>query len=82
MTDAIWFVSESCMTLGMVGTVIGFMYMLTGNFAEIDPTNVDVMKRTIGDMAQGMGTALLTTLSGLITSLSLKIQIINAEAQH
>lgn len=82
ITESIWFAAESCMTMGMIGTVIGFIYMLTNNFADIDPNNIEVMKRVISDMAQGMGTALLTTLCGLITSLFLKIQIINAEADH
>lgn len=82
ITEAIWFVAESCMTLGMIGTVIGFIYMLTNNFVEIDPSNIDIMKQVISNMAKGMGTALLTTLCGLISSLFLKIQIINAEAKN
>lgn len=74
-----WFSAESCMTLGMIGTVIGFIYMLSNNFADIDPQNITIMKKVIGDMAQGMGTALLTTLVGLISSLCVKVQIIVAE---
>lgn len=82
ITDAFWFAAESCMTIGMVGTVIGFIYMLTNNFSEIDPANIEIMRNVISDMAQGMGTALLTTLAGLISSLFLKTQIIHAEADH
>lgn len=74
-----WFVSDSCMTVGMIGTVVGFMLMLGSSFANIDPSNTVQTKQVISDMASGMGTALLTTLVGLIASLFLKIQLIVAE---
>jgi len=77
-----WFLGESCMTVGMVGTVIGFMLMLGSSFAEIDPSNIDSMKRVITDMAAGMSTALLTTLCGLIASLFVKIQVIMQEQEY
>jgi len=70
------------MTVGMVGTVIGFMLMLGSSFAEIDPSNVDSMKRVITDMAAGMSTALLTTLCGLIGSLFVKVQVIIQEQEY
>ena len=77
-----WFLGESCMTVGMVGTVIGFMLMLGSSFTEIDPNNVDSMKRVIVDMAGGMSTALLTTLCGLVASLFVKVQIILEEQEY
>ena len=49
-----WFIGESCMTVGMIGTVVGFMLMLGSSFTEIDPNNVESMKRVIIDMAAGM----------------------------
>jgi len=77
-----WFIGEACMTVGMVGTVIGFMLMLGSSFAEIDPSNVESMKRVITDMASGMSTALLTTLCGLIASLFVKVQVIIQEQEY
>jgi len=77
-----WFVGESCMTVGMVGTVIGFMLMLGSSFAEIDPSNIDSMKRVITDMAAGMSTALLTTLAGLVASLFVKVQVIMQDQEY
>lgn len=74
-----WFISDACMTLGMIGTVIGFMLMLGSSFENIDPANTAQTKQVISYMAQGMSTALLTTLIGLIASLFLKIQLIVAE---
>ena len=78
--DYTWFIAESAMTIGMIGTVIGFMLMLGSSFANIDPGNIDSMRRVIADMAVGMSTALLTTLTGLVVSLSLKVQIIVSES--
>ena len=80
--DLPFFMAESCMTIGMVGTVIGFMLMLGSSFANIDPSNVDSMKQVITDMASGMSTALLTTLCGLVASLFVKVQIVMQEEEH
>lgn len=74
-----WFFSEACMTIGMVGTVIGFIIMLSGAFESLDPSNVELMKQVIGEMAVGLSVALITTLNGLIASLFLKLQIILVE---
>ena len=77
--DTSWFIAESCMTVGMIGTVIGFMLMLGSSFVNIDPSNIESMKQVITEMAAGMSTALLTTLTGLVASLFLKIQIVVQE---
>jgi hypothetical protein len=77
--EALWFSAESCMTLGMIGTVVGFILMLSTSLAELDPSNTELMKQAISNMSAGMSTALLTTLVGLIASLFLKIQLINEE---
>lgn len=75
-TEYSWFIADSFLTIGMIGTVIGFVYMLSTTFTSLDPTDVNSMKAAISTMAAGMGTALLTTLAGLISSLTLKVQLI------
>ena len=77
--EAFWFIAESCMTLGMIGTVMGFILMLGESLTSIDPGNIDSMKAAISSMAAGMSTALLTTLAGLIASLFLRAQLINQD---
>ena len=74
-----WFMSESMLALGMIGTVAGFILMLGGSFAEIDTSNQDTLKQALSDMALGMSTALYTTLVGLICSQILKVQLVNIE---
>jgi hypothetical protein len=78
--EMFWFTAESCMTLGMIGTVLGFIMMLGDSLQNIDPGNIESMKIAISSMAQGMSTALLTTLAGLIASLFLRIQLINEDS--
>ena len=80
--DVGWFVAESCLALGMVGTVTGFLYMLGTAFENIDITNATTLQDALASMARGMSTALYTTLTGLIASLIIKIQLVNYEVNE
>jgi len=77
-----WFVAEACLALGMIGTVTGFLLMLSGAFADIDLSNTSTIQSSLTKMALGMSTALYTTLIGLICSLALKIQLVNVENEN
>ena len=77
--DVGWFVSESCLALGMVGTVTGFLIMLGTAFENVDVSNAITLQNALSDMAVGMSTALWTTLVGLICSLIIKVQLVNLE---
>ena len=77
--DVGWFVSESCLALGMVGTVTGFLIMLGTAFENVDVTNAATLQQALADMATGMSTALWTTLVGLVSSLIIKVQLVNLE---
>ena len=80
--DVGWFVAESCLALGMVGTVTGFLYMLGTAFENIDVSNSQTLQDALASMARGMSTALYTTLTGLIASLIIKIQLVNYEVSE
>jgi len=71
-----WFIAESMMALGMIGTVTGFILMLGSSFESIDVSNTDSLKDTLTAMAIGMSTALYTTVTGLICSLWLKTTLV------
>ena len=77
--DVGWFIAESCLALGMVGTVTGFLYMLGTAFENIDITDATTLQDALASMAKGMSTALYTTLTGLIASLVIKVQLVNYE---
>lgn len=71
-----WFVSDAALTLGMLGTIIGFMIMLYGTFGNLDVVSQDTIKQILGSMTSGLYTALNTTLVGLIASVAIKTQLI------
>jgi|TARA_B100001094_G_C18135443_1_gene774791 hypothetical protein len=77
--DLLWFCSDVVMSIGMVGTLIGFLIVLTTTFTNIDTTSAQAMKEVIGTLASGMGIALMTSLIGLISSIILKFQLVMLE---
>jgi flagellar motor component MotA len=74
-----WFIGEACLAIGLVGTVTGFIIMLGTTFIGLDVSNTSSMQDALVKMSIGMSTALYTTLIGLLSSLSIKVQIINFE---
>jgi len=72
-----WFVSDMLLTLGMIGTVAGFIYMLSTSFADLSFENTSSMQGVLAKMGKGMSTALYTTAAGLVCSLLLKLQLYN-----
>jgi hypothetical protein len=77
--EAGWFASDLCLTIGMIGTVIGFIMMLTG-FGAVDANDASSIQNLMTSMSSGMATALYTTLAGLICSSLLKIQYFNIDS--
>ena len=69
-----WFASDVLLTMGLIGTVAGFILMLAGAFKGINISDVSSVQQALANMAVGMSTALYTTLTGLITSTLLKFQ--------
>jgi hypothetical protein len=76
-----WFLAEAALALGMIGTVAGFLIMLLSAFANIDVADTASLQTALSGMASGMGTALYTTLTGLVVSLFIKAQLVNLEHQ-
>ena len=71
-----WFVSDVVLTLGMLGTIIGFMIMLQGTFSSIEFNDAHSIRLALSSMSQGLFTALNTTLIGLVSSIILKVQLV------
>ncbi len=68
-----FFVADLLLKLGIVGTVIGFIIMLS-SLSTIDEMNLSKMNNLLLSMSSGMKVALYTTLSGLVGSILLTIQ--------
>lgn len=71
--ETCWFISEQLMALGMLGTVIGLIHMLSNNFIGVNQENG--LQNLLGNMWSAMGLALYTNAVGLIASIILKIQV-------
>ena len=78
IVDKGWFLSDILLSMGMVGTVIGFIAMLTG-FFDLDFADPASVQSLIGNLGYGMSTALTTTLVGLVCSILLKLQFFMLE---
>ena len=76
LTEVGWFVSDLCLSIGMIGTVVGFIMML-GGFFTVDFSDTSTLQNLIKDLGSGMSVALYTTLVGLVCSALLKIQYFN-----
>lgn len=63
-----WFSADIMIKLGLLGTIVGFIYMLASvsNITDFDVTS---MQKILKHMSAGMGTALYTTLAGLTCSM-------------
>ena len=68
-----WFIVDILLKLGLVGTIIGFIFML-GSVANTASLDVNTMQKVLRQMSSGMGTALFTTLAGLTGSILLGMQ--------
>ena len=68
-----WFFSDILMRLGLIGTVIGFMLMLSTVY-QLKDNDIQALQQLLGTMGSGMQVALYTTLSGLGCALLVSIQ--------
>ena len=68
-----WFVVDILLKLGLIGTIIGFVLML-GSVSNTSTFDVTTMQKILREMSSGMGTALFTTLAGLVGSMLLGLQ--------
>jgi hypothetical protein len=68
-----WFISDAMFKLGLLGTLIGFIFMLSpiNAIKTFDPLT---MKAAMSTMSSGMAVALYTTLAGLVGGLILKLE--------
>lgn len=71
--EAGWFVADLMIRLGLLGTVIGFIFMLSA-ITTIDSIDLRTIQHLLGTMSNGMRIALYTTLSGLGTGILLSFQ--------
>lgn len=72
-TNTVWFLSEILMAIGMLGTVIGLIHMLSG-VSLSGAAQQDALQGILGNLWKDMGMALYTNAVGLVGSIVLKLQ--------
>jgi hypothetical protein len=75
----LWFFAEVMIGLGLTGTLIGFFWVLTNSFAGLDISDTENIKLAMGEIGSGIGTAVLTSLVGIVSSMLTKFQLVNLE---
>jgi len=81
--DMLYFMSESVISIGLIGTLSGFMIVLWAVFGPgviLDPSDTLAMTTALAMMAQGMSAALITSLSGIVASVIINLQIVVLES--
>lgn len=76
------YLGDTAIAIGLMGTLVGFMIVLWSIFGPgivIDPTNIVSMTLAMTAMAQGMSAALITSLSGLLVSSLIHLQLVVLE---
>lgn len=76
LNTKLWYIAEALVAMGMIGTVVGFTMLFGEAFANLDVSDTTSVGAVIVDLGLGMGTALVTTLMGLICSLILKGELV------
>jgi biopolymer transport protein ExbB/TolQ len=71
--DIGWYLVDILIRLGLIGTIVGFILILSSLSSGPAPTPENIQTLLIS-MSGGMGTALYTTLAGLVTSMVLGAQ--------
>ncbi len=65
-----WFASSACVTLGLIGTVIGYLLMMRG----VPDAGADVAEQLVRQIRMGMGTVLINTVVGGVCGLLIEVQ--------
>ena len=68
-----WFITETMTKLGLLGTVIGFLIMLTALVGS-SQLELSAMQSILRDMAAGMGIKIIATVVGLLCNIILALQ--------
>jgi len=77
--EALWFISELLMGLGIVGTVLGIIMTFGNDINSFNFADAEAVKKATLSMSKSLTQAFVTTLVGMSTSLLLKLQLVNLD---
>jgi hypothetical protein len=82
IVDACWFLSEQMLALGMLGTVLGFIYLLTSSITSASVSDPASLATLLANMSVGLGIALYTNAIGILSSLITKALLYAVTYDH
>ena len=71
--DVGWFLVDTTVRLGLLGTIVGFILIFT-SLGSVSVDGAEGLRELLVAMSGGMGTALFTTLAGLVGATLLAVQ--------
>jgi MotA/TolQ/ExbB proton channel family len=71
--DHLHFVAALCQLLGLIGTVAGFLIVLTGGFANVNTADQASVQHLLSRVAEGSATALVSTFTGVVASVLISL---------
>ena len=71
--DHLHFTAALCQLLGLIGTVAGFLIVLTGGFETVDPSNQASVQGLLTRVSHGSATALVSTFTGVVASVLISL---------
>lgn len=74
--DSIWLFANTCVKIGLIGTVVGFI-MAISVLPQIDFANIGNVQSLMVKMSGGLSVALYTTLVGITSNILLNMQAFN-----
>lgn len=82
IVETCWFLSEQMLALGMLGTVIGFIYLLTSGITSASVTDPASLATLLANMSVGLGIALYTNAVGILASFITKMLLYAVTYEH
>jgi len=82
LVDACWFLSEQMLALGMLGTVVGFIYLLSSGISSASVSDPTSLATLLANMSVGLGIALYTNAVGILASLISKTLLYAVTYDH
>lgn len=78
-----WYIVDLTIRMGLIGTIVGFIMIFSSLSGNTVPS-MDEIQQLLISMSSGMGTALYTTLSGLVCAsfLGFQYKILGRETEH
>ena len=82
LVDASWFLSEQMLALGMLGTVVGFIYLLSSGITSASINDPASLASLLANMSVGLGIALYTNAVGIASSFITKTLLYAVTYDH